>query len=182
MKTTFGLLCSVFILLGNALAEDIWVTIDHARVYNSDQRIGSIIVGNPGVADVTVKSSSEFVMFGVTPGSTNITLFDTKGRIMKSLQVAVRNPSANRVVLQAGDMRYSYACTDVCEQVPTIGDGGAVNRTEYKTLSEQSATRLGAAQAATSSSSATTEQPMMLPGYGIAAEVLESATSGTPGS
>lgn len=142
MKTTFAALFSLLSIAGTAMAENLWVTIDHTRLYTSDTAIGTLVVGNPAIADINVKSNRELIIFGRAPGTTSITLYTPTGEELDTLYIAVRNPSGNRVTLQEGSFRYSFACTDVCEQVPTIGDGSKETLTNYATLIEQIAAGL----------------------------------------
>ncbi|WP_370338415.1 pilus assembly protein N-terminal domain-containing protein [Parvularcula marina] len=159
MKTSASVFFSLAALFASAEAGEMWVTIDHARLHQTDRAIGSIIVGNPSVADVTVKSSTEIILFGITPGSTNVSLFSPEGEKIETLTVAVRNPTANRLTLQAGDMRYSFACTNVCEQVPAVGDGSNDSRLALGTIDAQAANRLAAARNAANTSIGMPTQP-----------------------
>ena len=159
MKKSASVLLSLAALYTGAAAEELWVTIDHSRVYQSEQAIGSLVVGNPAVADVTVKSSTEFVLFGVAPGTTNIKLFGADGEELKTLTIAVRNPRSNRLTLQSGQFRYTFACTDVCEQVPVIGDGSNQTRAFNVAVDQQAQSRLAAAQTSANSSSGMPSQP-----------------------
>ena len=159
MKKTLSVLIAGAALSANAAASDIWVTLDHARIYKSNEKIKSVIGGNPAVADFTLKSSHELILFGVAPGSTNIILLSADGEIIDTLNVSVRNPSSNRLTLQVGGTRYTYACTDVCEQVPAIGDGNKETLVAQSTLVGQAQQRLMAAQGAANSSMGMPAQP-----------------------
>lgn len=128
MKTFAAALLSMTALCGSAMAGDFWVNTQHSRLYTSDQAIASVVIGDPAVADITVKSNTEVMIFGRSPGATNLTLFGPGGELINVLEISVRNTSANRVLLQSGSYRYSFNCTDICEQTPTIGDGSNESR------------------------------------------------------
>ena len=128
MKTFAAALLSLTALCGTATAGDFWVNTQHSRLYTSDQAIASVVIGDPSVADITVKSNTEVMIFGRSPGATNLTLFGPDGELINVLEISVRNTSANRVLLQSGSFRYSFNCTDICEQTPTIGDGSNETR------------------------------------------------------
>lgn len=159
MKTSASVLFSLAALLATAEASELWVTIDHARVYKTEEKIGSIIVGNPSVADITVKSPTELILFGITPGTTSLTLFGTKGEEIESISISVRNQTSNRLTLQTGAVRYTFSCTNVCEQVPAIGDGTNVSRVAATTVEAQAAARLDAARSSANGSQGIPMQP-----------------------
>lgn len=146
MKTITSLLFSLGALAATASAGDMWVTIDHPRDYTSEQMIGSLVVGNPAIADVAVKSNQQLLIYGRMPGSTLVTLYSPQGDTIDTLRISVRNSSANRVTLQQGDTRISFNCTDVCEQVPAIGDGSNMSRLSRGPVTSQASQALGAAQ------------------------------------
>lgn len=128
--------------VSGAKASEMWLTIDFATYYSSDRTIGSIVVGNPSVADVTVRSHREIVLFGKSPGATNMTLFDTKGRPIETLSLRVKNPQNGRITLQAGVNRYTFSCTTLCEQTNTIGDGSNESRAALASVDQQTTQKL----------------------------------------
>jgi Flp pilus assembly secretin CpaC len=142
--------------LATAQAGEIWLTMDQARIFAADKAVGSVVVGNPAIADVTVRSNRELVLFGKMPGLTNITLFDQAGRELSNLHVRVQNPRTNMVTLQNGPVRYTYSCTTVCEQTYTVGDGSNETRIQAQSIAQQAGGKLQLATQSTNGSAATT--------------------------
>jgi hypothetical protein len=125
-----------------AEASDIWVTMDQVKPHTFEQEVSQIVVGNPGIADVTVRDKSRVLLFGKAPGMTNLFLFDDKGEEIGSVMVRVRALSADLMVLQKGNQRITYHCMNFCEQTMTVGDSndafGAVS-TQVQSKYQQAA-------------------------------------------
>ncbi len=115
-----------------ATAEQIWVTMDQVRSHAISKSADSIIVGNPGIADVSVQGKDRFLLFGKAPGLTNIIILDEEGETIDNLQVRVNPPSNNMLVYHGGSNRTTYNCTTHCEATLTVGDDsdefGIINR------------------------------------------------------
>jgi len=106
----------------SASAEQIWVTMDQVKPYTFKQEVGQIVVGNPGIADVSVRDKTRVLLFGKAPGMTNIFLFDRDGNELENIIVRVRATTNEMLTVQRGDKRYTYNCTTSCEQTITVGD------------------------------------------------------------
>ena len=180
MKTFATALVSLFVLTGTAVAGDFWVNTQHSRLYTSDEAIASVVIGDPAVADITVKSNTEILVFGRSPGATNLTFFSPEGDLIKVLEISVRNTSANRVLLQSGSYRYSFNCTDICEQTPTIGDGSNESRLARGSVLEQADELMSFNQTAVSAS--TGGRPSDPTGPNTSQPGPEDAPQGEPGS
>jgi Flp pilus assembly secretin CpaC len=105
-----------------ASAEQVWVTMDQVKPYTFKQEVAQIVVGNPGIADVTVRDKSRVLLFGKAPGLTNMFLFDADGNEMENLIVRVRASNSDLLTLQRGGQRFTFNCTSTCEQTMTVGD------------------------------------------------------------
>ena len=105
-----------------ASAEQVWVTMDQVKPYTFKQEVAQIVIGNPGIADVTVRDKTRVLLFGKAPGLTNMFLFDADGNEMENLLVRVRASNSDLLTLQRGRQRYTYNCTTACEQTMTVGD------------------------------------------------------------
>lgn len=105
-----------------AAAEQLWLTMDQVRPYKLDNPAHSIVVGNPGIADVTVQDNTNVLLFGKAPGLTNIYVFDDKGEAVKNLVIRVRTPSSDMLTVHRGAARTTYNCTTNCEVTVTVGD------------------------------------------------------------
>lgn len=141
MKVAFIAALSSFLIAPSALAQQIWVTMDQVRAYSVDRPADSIIVGNPGIADISVQNSKQFLLFGKAPGLTNIIVLDEEGETIKNLQVRVNPPSSSMLVYHRGSARTTYNCTQHCEVTLTVGDDNA----SFSNVDQQVQTKLGQA-------------------------------------
>jgi Flp pilus assembly secretin CpaC len=105
-----------------ASAEQIWVTMDHVKPYTFKQEVAQIVIGNPGIADVTVRDKTRVLFFGKAPGLTNVFLYDADGNEIENLLVRVRASNSDLLTLQRGGQRYTYNCTSTCDQTMVVGD------------------------------------------------------------
>lgn len=105
-----------------AAAEQLWLTMDQVRPFKLENPAKSIVVGNPAIADVTIQDNANILLFGKTPGLTNIYIFDENGEAVKNLIIRVRTPSADMLTVHRGVGRTTYNCTTNCEATVTVGD------------------------------------------------------------
>ena len=144
-----GVLIAAVVLLSSlqtANAGQIWLTMDRVQPYQLETEVESIVIGNPAIADVTVRDGSNLLMFGKAPGLTNIYFFDHEGEVIDNLVVRVRTPSTDMLTVHRGALRTTYNCTTNCEATVTVGDDPAA----FGAVSSQVGTKFGqAASAAT---------------------------------
>jgi len=105
-----------------AHAEQLWLTMDQVRPYKLESPAQSIVVGNPSIADVTVQDNTNVLLFGKSPGMTNIYIFDENGEPVKNLIIRVRTASNDMLTVHRGAARTTYNCTTNCEATITVGD------------------------------------------------------------
>ncbi|HBK92168.1 MAG TPA: hypothetical protein DDZ68_10905 [Parvularcula sp.] len=119
------LLLSLFATAATATAahaDQVWVTMDQVAPYVFKQDVDQIVVGNPGIADVTVRDKSKVLIFGKSPGLTNFYLFDAEGKEIDNLIVRVRSTGNEMLTFHRGAQRATYNCMTQCEPTITIGD------------------------------------------------------------
>lgn len=109
-------------LNGVAAAGQVLVTMDQVRPHKLDAPAGEIVVGNPGIADVSVLDKSRIMLFGKAPGVTNIFIFDDAGEVIEDLKVRVEAVGRDMVVMNKGVARSTHNCASICEVTLTIGD------------------------------------------------------------
>jgi Flp pilus assembly secretin CpaC len=121
-----------------AAAEAISVTLDQAKVMKMPDKVSTVVVGNPLIADVTVQAGGIMVITGKGYGTTNVVALDRTGNVLMERPVEVRGPRDGVIVVYRGIDRESYNCAPNCEQRVTLGDspkffdatlGQTVNRT-----------------------------------------------------
>ena len=109
---------------GAAQAADISVILDQARLVKLPDRVATIVIGNPIIADAAVQSGGWMVITGKGYGLTNIIALDRSGAILMEKTIEVQGPS-NVVVVYRGVERDTYSCTAECQRQLTLGDSNA---------------------------------------------------------
>ena len=102
-------------------ADTIDVVLDQAQIVHLPDRVGTIVVGNPMIADVTVQSGGLMVVTGKGYGRTNVIALDHRGAVLLEKAIQVQGPY-NVVVIYRGVDRESYSCAPKCERRITLGD------------------------------------------------------------
>ena len=110
-------------LAANAAAGEVWVSIDAVTRYQMPDAVGQVVLTNPSVADVQVASATELMVFGRLPGFTDIVFNDADGKRLSQVRVRVGNEQGGLLTLYNGAERYSFSCTERCEQTMVVGDG-----------------------------------------------------------
>ena len=106
-----------------ARADTVTISVDQARVMRLPERVATIVIGNPLIADATLQSGGIVVLTGKGYGSTNMLALDRAGKIVMDNTVQVLGPaSADLVVVYKGVERESYSCAPECERRITLGD------------------------------------------------------------
>jgi Flp pilus assembly secretin CpaC len=94
---------------------------DEAKIISVSGEPGTVVVGNPAIADVTVRRDQLFVM-GRSYGTTNMIVLDRAGNQLASLDVTVMMGGTKNVQVFKAGGRMSYACAPECEATMQIGD------------------------------------------------------------
>jgi hypothetical protein len=108
-----------------AAGDTVEVAIDQAKVLKLPDRVGTIVVGNPMIADVSVQSGGMLVVTGKGYGRTNVIVLDRAGNMLLEQTVQVQGPGDDVVVVYRGGERESYSCAPKCERRITLGDAPA---------------------------------------------------------
>lgn len=101
------------------------IPLHKASIIKLSGRANNVIIGNPGIADVTVENPTTLVLFGRGPGETNILVLDSAQKQVlaasvvvspdKDRQVSVLSPSTGK---SSGMIEILYACADRCVRFP----------------------------------------------------------------
>jgi Flp pilus assembly secretin CpaC len=110
-------------LATGAHAASLSVTLDHSTRLPV-QGAASVVVGNPGVADVTVVGTNAVYVLGRSFGSTDIVVLDKAGRTVFSGDVTVTRSNAT-VALYRGVDRTDFTCASSCAQNERAGGGAS---------------------------------------------------------
>lgn len=114
------------LVLGGAKADPapdrIVVQLDKAKLVKVPAHVETIVVGNPGIADVTMmKRNGLMVVTGKGFGETNVIFVDPTGQALTEATVTVTAGQA-LLTVQRGMDRESYSCTPRCQPAVALGD------------------------------------------------------------
>src|ERR1700710_2465133 len=98
------------------------VNIDQAKLIRLPERVATIIVGNPLIADITLQVGGIIVVTGKGYGATNFVAMDRNGEVLVDRMILVEGPADPIVTVYRGTERESYSCMPVCQPRITLGD------------------------------------------------------------
>ena len=118
------LMCPIATFAGTG-DESVAVFVDQAKVVKLPEKVATIVVGNPLIADVNLQPGGMVVVTGKGYGSTNMIAMDRAGEVLASRSIQVEGPADKMVTVYRGLERESYSCTPDCQRRVTLGDGRA---------------------------------------------------------
>ena len=119
----FSLVASCSVALpALAAGAPVSVKVNMARILRINAPAATVIVGNPGVADVTIQDPQTLVLTGKSYGETNLIVLDNLGNPIADTMVEVVQDLADMVTVYRGDRRGTMSCSPVCQQVVMLGD------------------------------------------------------------
>lgn len=98
------------------------VNVNMARILRINASAATVIVGNPGVADVTIQDPQTLILTGKSFGQTNLIVLDSAGNPIADTLIEVVQLQAGTVTVYQGQSRTSLACAPVCQAVVMMGD------------------------------------------------------------
>jgi hypothetical protein len=127
----------------SAQADTLTVKVDQAQIMRLPEKVSTIVIGNPLIADAALQSGGVLVVTGKGYGSTNLLALDRSGRVVmdKTVQV-IGAESHDLVVVYKGIERETYACAPECKPRITLGD----SPNYFNATMGQSGARTGQAQ------------------------------------
>lgn len=130
------------------------VNVDQAKLVKFPEKIATIVVGNPMIADVTLQPGGIVVVTGKGYGATNVIALDRSGAVLMDRVVQVEGPTDKVVTVYRGTLRESYSCTPDCARRVTLGDA----ETYFRSTMEQ-ASAIGGQAATTGAATGTAGKP-----------------------
>ncbi len=129
-RKSFAVLLSAGIMLGSlapAIAESapVSVQVNMARILRIDAPAATVIIGNPGIADITIQDPQTLVLTGKSYGQTNLIILDSSGNPIADTMIQVTQDMADVVTVYVGNKRQSYSCEPVCQSIIMMGDDPA---------------------------------------------------------
>lgn len=98
------------------------VKVNMARILRISAPASTVIIGNPGIADVTIQDPQTLVLTGKSYGQTNLIVLDNQGNPIADTMIEVVQEQAGLVTVYLGDRRTSLACEPVCQPIIMLGD------------------------------------------------------------
>jgi|SRR5215212_9441828 len=131
------------VLARAAQAEDaLDIVLDQATLMKLPEKVSTIVIGNPLIADVAVQSGGLVVVTGKGFGATNMIALDRTGAVLMERSIVVSGASGPTVLqVYRGVERETYSCTPNCERRITLGDSA----TYFSATMSQSEARTGSA-------------------------------------
>ncbi|HEV7602827.1 MAG TPA: pilus assembly protein N-terminal domain-containing protein [Bradyrhizobium sp.] len=131
-----------------ATGDTIAVNVDQAKLIRLPDRVATIVVGNPLIADVTLQTGGIVVVTGKGYGATNFIAMDRSGEVLVDRVIQVEGPTDQLVTIYRGVDRESYSCMPMCQRRVTLGDGEGYFRSTIDQASALSSQASGSAAAA----------------------------------
>jgi Flp pilus assembly secretin CpaC len=105
-------------------AEDaaISVNVNMARVLRINAPAATVIVGNPGVADVTIQDAQTLILTGKSYGQTNLIVLDSRGEPVADTMIQVVQMQTGVMTVYQGLNRTTLACAPTCQPTVMLGD------------------------------------------------------------
>jgi len=109
--------------LADANSEPISVKVNMARILKINAPAATVIIGNPGVADVTIQDPQTLILTGKSYGETNLIILDSRGSAIADTMVSVVEPlSADGLTMYQGQARNTLNCQPICQPTVMLGD------------------------------------------------------------
>ncbi len=105
-----------------AQGDAISVMVNMARILRINSPAATVVVGNPGVADVTIQDPQTLILTGRSFGATNLIIMDQQGNPIIDTFVEVIQGNDELVTVYQGASRTTLSCEPVCQPVIMLGD------------------------------------------------------------
>lgn len=128
-RSLIALAVLAFALFPNVASADagdpITVKVNMARILKINAPAATVIIGNPGVADVTIQDPQTLILTGKSYGETNLIILDGHGNAIADTMVSVVQAQGDLLTVFQGNARTTMACQPVCQSTITMGDDAA---------------------------------------------------------
>jgi Pilus formation protein N terminal region len=125
------LACTIAVTsISAANAETVNIILDQASILKLPEKVATIVIGNPSVADGSLQSGGLLVVTGKGYGTTNA---------LTEYALKVSAPKDGRVTIYRGVERETWSCVPNCERSVMLGDSQAY----FETAVSQAGARNG---------------------------------------
>lgn len=108
---------AALILAAPAAAGAMTVRLDENTLLDLRAPAGTVLIGNPAIADVSLVTPNRVAILGRGFGETNVVITDRMGRVMFSQEVRVAPPTGARVAIYRGGDVANYSCSPGCARI-----------------------------------------------------------------
>jgi len=105
-----------------ALEPGVTVNVNMARILRINSPAATVIVGNPGIADVTIQDPQTLILTGKSYGQTNLIVLDNTGNAIADTVVEVVAQEADLMTVYEGNSRTTMVCSPQCQPAIMLGD------------------------------------------------------------
>lgn len=121
-------------------ADTIDVVLDQATILHLPNKVATIVIGNPSIADATLQTGGLLVVTGKGYGTTNLVALDSNGATLVEhvLHVGATKDEA-KVTVFRGVERETWSCAPKCERSVVLGD----STTYFNAAAQQITSRNG---------------------------------------
>ncbi len=124
LLTSASLVTSSFVGFANA-GTPLTVLVDRSQLMMLSADPGTVVVGNPSMADVSLNGRQLFIN-GHSAGETNLMVFDQSGEKIGDYDITIMQVGENSLTVfkgsPSGTSRFSFACAPICERTMMVGD------------------------------------------------------------
>ena len=92
-----------------ASAAPFTVNVDQAHIMRLPDRVATIVIGNPLIADASLQSGGILVVTGKSFGSTNMLALDRAGKTILDTTIQVMGPPGGDLVVEIPDAKVLFA-------------------------------------------------------------------------
>lgn len=103
----------------------ILVDIDFMEGFTFQNPASQIVLGNPIIADITVRDEQSIFISGKSPGRTHMLVYGHDGKISERYIVVVRDPDIYLTVYQGAQNKAHFDCEPLCQRVLRIEDSAS---------------------------------------------------------
>jgi Flp pilus assembly secretin CpaC len=128
------LLSAAVLTAAPAAAQDpLLLTIDQAEIIRIARPADTVIIGNPSIADATIRDNQTLILTGRSYGTTNLIVLDADGQPIADELVTVQAVEQSVVTVFKRSARQTFSCAPLCEPTLNVGD----ELTGFQTINEQ---------------------------------------------
>ncbi|MCB1516063.1 MAG: pilus assembly protein N-terminal domain-containing protein [Hyphomicrobiaceae bacterium] len=109
---------------GVAAASDgaVSVSVNMARILRISSPASTVVIGNPGIADVTIQDAQTLILTGKSYGTTNLIVLDPVGNPIVDTMIDVARGESELITVFQGQAKTTMACEPDCQPVIMLGD------------------------------------------------------------